>query len=103
MMERLSKAIERRDKLNTMPEIVCAPQSEVAVLFELSRLINSEVEVLFNWNLSRQPFLRQVVKLDLLHCTGLDWNILMVLCPIFTQRLMKDRRIEQSLEHCLDR
>ena len=88
---------------------ICAPPSEVAVLFDSNlsrcpflrqvafhlRLIGlqtlvafdsesrmtsfssfcappSEVAVLFNWNLSRRPFLGQVVDLDLLLCTGFN-------------------------------
>ena len=37
---------------------ICAPPFEIAVLFNL--------------NLSRRPFLRQVIDLDLLLCTGFD-------------------------------
>ena len=32
----------------------------------------AEVAVLFNWNLSRYPFLGQVIDLDLKLCTGFD-------------------------------
>ena len=35
----------------------------------LALLQPSEVAVLFNWNLRRLPFFRQVVNLDLLLCT----------------------------------
>ena len=41
----------------------------------------SEVSMLFNSNLSRRPFLRQVVNLDLLLCTGFNYDVLF-LCPI---------------------
>ena len=61
----------------------CAPPSEVAVLFDS--------------NLSRRPFLGQVVDLDLLLCTGFDLeHAVLFLCHIFTQRRMNDRKIEQS-------
>ena len=46
-------------------------------------------------NLSRRPFLRQVVDLDLLLCTGLDSeHVVLFLCHISTQRPMTDRKIE---------
>ena len=32
----------------------------------------SEYAVLVDWNLSKRPFLGQVVNLDLLFCTGFD-------------------------------
>ena len=61
----------------------CAPPSEVAVLFDS--------------NLSRRPFLGQVVDLDLLLCTGFDSeHVVLFLCHIFTQRPMNDRKIERS-------
>ena len=41
-----------------------------------------EVAVLFNWNLSSRPFLVQAVDLDLLLCTELNSEHV-VLCPIF--------------------
>ena len=61
----------------------CVPPSEVAVLFYL--------------NLSRRPFLGQVVDLDLLLCTGFNLeHAVLFLCHIFTQRPMNDRKIERS-------
>ena len=49
----------------------------------------SDVLVLFDSNLSRYPFLRQVVNLDLLLCTELDSeHVNMLLCHSFTQRPM---------------
>ena len=61
----------------------CAPPSEVAALF--------------NSNLSRRPFLGQVVDTDLLLCTGFDSeHVVLFLCHIFTQRPMNDRKIERS-------
>ena len=57
----------------------------------------SEVTVLFDSNLSRLPFLGQVVDLDLLLCTGFDSeHVVLFLCHIFTQRPMNDRKIERS-------
>ena len=52
----------------------------------------SEVAVLFDSNLSRRPFLGQVVDLDLLLCTGFDSeHAVSFLCHIFAQRRMNDR------------
>ena len=66
----------------------CAPPSEVAVLFDS--------------NLSRLPFLGQVVDLDLLLCTGFDSeHAVLFLCHIFAQRRMNDRKIERSDGRCL--
>ena len=68
----------------------CAPPSEVAVLFDS--------------NLSRLPFLGQVVDLDLLLCTGFDSeHAVLFLCHIFTQRPMTDRKIERSDGRALGR
>ena len=61
----------------------------------------SEVAALFNSNLSRRPFLRQVVDSDLLLCTGFDSEHAgLFLCHIFTQRPMNDRKIEQRDGRC---
>ena len=54
---------------------------------------------LSNSNLSRRPFLGQVVDLDLLLCTGFDTEHLF-LCHILTQRPMTDWKIEQSNGRC---
>ena len=60
----------------------CAPPSEVAVLFDS--------------NLSRRPFLGQLVDLDLLLCTGFDSEPEdLFLCHIFTQRPMNDSKSER--------
>ena len=57
----------------------------------------SEVAVLFYSNLSRRPFLGQVVDLDLLLCTGFDSEpAALFLIHTFTQRPMNDRKIELS-------
>ena len=76
-----------------MPDIVpsfCLPPSEVAVLLSS--------------NLSRHPFLRQVVDLDLLLCTGSDLEREdLFQCHIFTQRPMDHRKIERSDERCFGR
>ena len=55
------------------------------------------LSVLFHSNLSRRPFLGQVVNFDLLLCTGFDSeHEALFLCHIFTQRPMADRKIERS-------
>ena len=62
----------------------------------------SEVSVLLDSNLSRCPFLRQVVDTDLLLCSGFNLeHAVLFLCHIFAQRRMNDRKIEQSNWHCL--
>ena len=82
-------AIDSESCLTSFPRF-CAPPSEVAVLFNL--------------NLSRLPFLRQVDDLDLLLCTGFDSeHAVLFLCHIFTQRPMNDRKIERSDGRCLGR
>ena len=59
----------------TLSQSFCAPQSEVAVLFDS--------------NLSRCPFLGHVIDLDPLLCTGFDLeHAVLFLCHIFTQRPM---------------
>ena len=73
------------------------------IVFKLCAL-PSEVAVLFDSNLSRRPFLRQVVDLDLLLCTGFDSeHAVLFLCHIFTQRPMTDRKIERSNGRCFGR
>ena len=55
-------------------------------------------------NLSRRPFLGQVVGLDLLLCTGFNSeHAVLFLCHIFTQRPMTDRKIERSDGRCFGR
>ena len=56
----------------------------------------SEVAVLFKSNLSRRPFLRQVVDLDLLLWTGFYLeHAVLFLCHFLTQRPMTDRKVER--------
>ena len=75
-------AIDSESRLTSFPSFY-APPPEVAALFDS--------------NLSRRPFLRQVVDLDLLLCTGFDLeHAVLFLCHIFTQRPMNDRKIERS-------
>ena len=84
-------AIDLESLLTSFPSF-CAPPSEVAVMFDL--------------NLSRRPFLGQVVHLDLLLCTGFNlehWHAFLFLCHIFTQRPITDRKIEQSYGRCIGR
>ena len=79
-------AIDPESRLTSFPSfcrVFCAPPSEVAALFDS--------------NLSRRPFLGQVVDSDLLLCTGFDSeHAVLFLCHIFTQRPMNDRKIERS-------
>ena len=78
-------AIDAESRLTSFPNI-CVQPSEVAGLFYL--------------NPSRRPFLGQVVNLDLI-CTGFDLeHAVLFLCCFFTQRLMTDRKIEQSNGCC---
>ena len=68
--------------------------------------LKTEVTVLSNSNLSRHPFLRQVVDLDLLLCTGFySGYAVLFLRHNFThwQRPSKDRKIEQSDLRCFGR
>ena len=61
----------------------------------------SEVAVLFNQSLGRRPFLRQVVALDLLLCTGSESeHMVLFLCHSFTQGPITDRKIEHSNGRC---
>ena len=70
---------------------LCAPPSEVAVLFQVSS------------NLSRRPYLGQVIDLDLLLCTGFNLeHVVLFLCHTFTQRPMSDQTIERSNGRCFD-
>ena len=55
----------------------------------------------FNLNLSRPPFLRQVIDFDLLLCTGFETEHAdLFLRHILTQRPMDDGNIELSNECC---
>ena len=84
-----SVAIDSESRLTLFPSFWAQP-SEVAALFYL--------------NLSRCPFLGQVVDSDLLLCTGLDLeHAVLFLYHIFTQRPMNDRKIERSDGRCLGR
>ena len=63
-----------------------------------------QVAVLFNSNLSRRPFFRQVVDSDLLLCTVFDLeHAVLFLCNVFTQRPTNDRRFERSNRRCFGR
>ena len=82
-------AIDSESRLTSFPSF-CALQSEVAMLFDS--------------NLSRCPFLRQVVDLDLLLCIGFDSkHAALFQCHMFTQRPTTDRKIEQSDGRCFCR
>ena len=81
--------MDSESRLTSFPSF-CAPPSEVAVLFYS--------------NLSRRPFLGQVVDFDLLLCTGFySEHSVLFLCHIFTQRPMTGRKIERSKGRCLGR
>ena len=57
----------------------------------VSKLLRADISVLFKWNLSRLPFLGQVVNLDLLRCTRFNSeHVALFLCHNFAQSLMKD-------------
>ena len=74
--------IDSESCLTSFPSF-CAPPSEVAVLYDS--------------NLSRRPFLGQVVDLDLLLCTGFDSeHAVLFLCHFFTQKPITDGKIERS-------
>ena len=76
-------AIDSESCLTSFPRF-CAPPSEVAVLFDS--------------NLSRRPFLGQVVDSDLLLCTGFDLEHAdLFLCHIFSQRPVTDRRLSKAM------
>ena len=75
-------AIDSESRLTPFSSF-CAPPSEVAALFDS--------------NLSRRPFLGQVVDLDLLLCTGFDsGHAVLFPCHSFAQRPITDRKIEQN-------
>ena len=77
--------IDSESRLTSFPSF-CAPAAPP-----------SEVAVLLDSNLSRRPFLGQVVDLDLLLCTEYDSeHAVLFLCHIFTQIPMTDRKIERS-------
>ena len=79
-------AIDSESRLTLFPSF-CAPPSEVAGLFYS--------------NLSRHPFLGQVVDLDLLLCTGFDSeHAVLFLCHIFAQRRMTYGKIGRRDGHC---
>ena len=79
-------AIDSESCLTSFPRF-CAPPSEVAVLFDS--------------NLSRLPFLGQVVDLDLLLCTGFDSEpVVLFQCDIFTQRPTMIERLSKSNVRC---
>ena len=60
-----------------------------------------EVALLFDLNLSRCPFLKQVIYQDLLLCTGFNKeHAVLFLCHMFTQRPMNDGKIEWSNGGC---
>ena len=61
----------------------------------------SEVFVLFIWKMSRFHLLSQVLNLDLLRCTGFQYDSCgRVHIPCFTHRPIKDQKIESSNERC---
>ena len=80
-------AIDSELRLTSFPSF-CTPSSEVAALFDS--------------DMSRCPFLRQVVDADLLLCAGFhSEHEVLFLCHIFAQRPMNDRKIEPSDGRCL--
>ena len=82
-------SIDSKSRLTSFPSF-CAPIFGVAVLFDS--------------NLSRRPFFRQVVDLDLLLCTGFDSEYAVFFsCVIFLLRPMNERKIERSDGCCFGR
>ena len=82
-------AIDSESRLTSFPSF-CTPPSEVAALFDS--------------NLSRRPFLAQVVDSNLLLCAGFNSeHAVLFLCHNFTQGPMNDTKIEQSDGRCLGR
>ena len=97
----LKKSSNRRSKL-VVSTLVTTRLSIIA--FHL--LPPSEVAALFDSNLSRRPFLGQVVDSGLLLCTKVDLEqAVLFLGHIFVQRPMNDsdRKIERSDGRCLGR
>ena len=85
----------------SLQTLVAIDSESCQTLFPMFCAQPSEVAVLFYSNWSRRPFLRQVVDLDLLLCTGSDMEpVVLFLCHIFTQRPMTDRKFEQSDWRC---
>ena len=79
-------AIDSESRLTSIPRFCALP---------------SDVFWLFNLNLSRRPFLGQVVHLDLLLCTGFNSDhAVLFLFHIFTQRPTTDKKIERSYGRC---
>ena len=64
--------------------------------FACSHDESSEVTVLFDWNLSRLPFLGYVVNLDLLICTGFIRNVLICSSALFLLRDKCDCKLLQN-------
>ena len=81
--------------------LVAINSESCQTLFRSFCMQPSEVAMLFISNLSSRPFLRQVINLDLVLCTGFHLEqVLLFLCHIWTQIQMNDRKIEQSNGHC---
>ena len=84
-------------RLIWLQTLVAIDSESRLTLFPSFCALPSEVAALFDSNLSRLPFLGQVVDTDLLLCTGFDSeHVVLFLCHIFTQRPMNDRKIERS-------
>ena len=59
--------------------------------------------MLFDWNLSRHPFLKEVVDLDPLLCTGFAREHADLFCSPILLRSNNDQKFELSDEHCIGR
>ena len=77
-------AIDSESRLTSFPSF-CAPPSEVAVLFDS--------------NLSRHPFLGQVVDVDLLLCTGFDSEHAVLFRSDFGRHQLLANSIEIFISH----
>ena len=78
-----------------LQSLVAIDPESCQALFPSFCLQPSEDAMLFSSNLSRHPFLRQILALDLLLCTGFNWKHAdLFLCLIFTQRPVHDSKME---------
>ena len=84
-----------------LPTLVVIYSASRMTLFPSLCMQPSEVSGLFYLNLSRLPFLRQVIDLDLLFCTGFNSeHVVLFLFHILTQKPITIRKIEQNNGRC---
>ena len=81
-----------------LQNLVLIDSESCQILFSSLCMQPSEVSLLFNSNLSRLPFLEQVVYLYLLLCTGFYLEHMgLFLCHISTQRQMNDLTLSETM------